>query len=593
MSRREKPFLLRPMGLGRQAVCLLAALLSIAHLAAREQPADNQGLTPIPALRQADNVVIIPIRGEDGIDRVDVWSVQRRLRQAEQAGADAVVFDLDTPGGEIGAVLDLCSIIKGAKVRTIAWINPKAYSGGAIAALACDEIVVAPNAAMGDALPIAVTSFGRLNELSEDERHKFLDPLLIEVVDSARRKGHDELLVQGIVSRHVRLYLIRNTATDERLFVTPVQLQQLFGKPPPPDLLPRVVAASSGGPSESLDDPGRTAERGIDATQFIPATPFLADLTSSVSRGQSLASHRPRISELQATEWELVEYVSSGEGLIVLRHDDMLRYQVAASSIADEAELKAFFGAKHVRTLGVSWSERVVTFLINPWVKGVLVVVFLLGLFLEMTHPGVSLPGAVAATALVALIAPPALVDMAQWWEIAAIGLGIVLVALEIFVLPGFGIFGIAGLLLFFGGLVGTFAGAGSGGLFPDSPSDRRDLLHGTLVMVLSVSSAGVLLYFLSRHMGSVPVLGRLVLKDVTPSPVATSDDLIRAMDSPTVRVGDLGVAITSLRPSGRAQFGDSIVDVVAGLRLIDPGSRVRVTGVEGMRIVVEEHREA
>lgn len=88
-------------------------------------------------------------------------------------------------------------------------------------------------------------------------------------------------------------------------------------------------------------------------------------------------------------------------------------------------------------------------------------------------------------------------------------------------------------------------------------------------------------------------MLGRLVLKDVTPSPVATSDDLIRAMDSPTVRVGDLGVAITSLRPSGRAQFGDSIVDVVAGLRLIDPGSRVRVTGVEGMRIVVEEHREA
>lgn len=588
----ERPTELRPFR-WRALAWVLAAVASLIGLISAGQPQGQpQAPTAVPALRRADNVVIIPISGADGIDRIDVWSVERRLRSAEGAGADAVVFELDSPGGEVGAVLDLCSIIKSAKVRTIAWVHPKAYSGGALAALACDEIIADSTAALGDAMPIAVGSFGQLNELSEDERHKFLDPLLQEIVDSARRNGHDEMLVQGIVSRHVRLYLIRNTSSDELLFVTPAELAFLFGKPPPPDLVPTLVAAAPAAPG-SVAATDAMPERGSDPTAFIPAAPGLADLSSSISRGQSRATGRPRMSELNASEWELVEYVSSGDGLIVLRHAELVRYGIAKETVEDDDELAAYFGAKFVRRLNPSWSEGVVTFLINPWVKAVLVVIFLLGLFLEMTHPGVSLPGAVAATALVALVAPPALVNMAQWWEIAAIGVGIVLVALEIFVLPGFGVFGVLGLICFFGGLVGTFAGASGGGLFPGSPDERRDLLHGTITMVLAVSTAGVLLYFLSRHMGSVPVLGRLVLKDVTPPPDGGGDELLRAMEAPPISAGDVGTALTPLRPSGRAQFGDSVIDVVASLRVIDAGTRVRVVAVEGMRIVVEEAREA
>jgi len=65
-------------------------------------------------------------------------------------------------------------------------------------------------------------------------------------------------------------------------------------------------------------------------------------------------------------------------------------------------------------------------------------------MFLEMSHPGVGLPGAIAALALVALLAPPALLGMANWWEIGAIGVGLLLIVVEIFVLPGFGLPGIA-----------------------------------------------------------------------------------------------------------------------------------------------------
>lgn len=567
----------------------------------------------IPAARQAKNVAIITIRGE--IDAVTEKSVKRRIKLAETEGADAIVIELDTPGGEVGAVLEICNAIKRSSItNTVAWVNPNAYSGGAIVALACREIVASDNATLGDALPISVGLFGMINDLPDAERQKFLIPLLVEVVDSARRNGYDEKLVQGIVSRGVELWLVENAQTGERLFVGRDEYKLLFGQDPPPGETPAIPSAA-GGASATQPPPGllaRPTDESGDAAgggapprdglfaqsaadpdkQIRPATPAITpEMASQISENLDRSSTRPRLTAKDRGQWRMIQYVSDGQGLIVVRTADMKRFGLAVKTINTDQELKDFFGATNMQRLNRSWSEVLVVAMTNIVVRAVLIVIFLLGLFIEMTHPGLMLPGAVAMLALVLLIVPPFLNDMAAWWEILAIAAGLLLVAAEVFLIPGTGLAGILGMILLFAGLVGTFVGGGSG-LFPDSPERQSDLLWGAVTVLLSLAVSGVLMYFFARHFGSMPLVGRLVLQDTDPE--AGGGGLLAAMASPIlgpVAPGEEGVAITPLRPSGRVQFEQDVLDASADFDYVDAGSRVRVVRVEGLRIVVEAIR--
>jgi membrane-bound serine protease (ClpP class) len=267
----------------------------------------------------------------------------------------------------------------------------------------------------------------------------------------------------------------------------------------------------------------------------------------------------------------------------------MFRYGVADEKVRSDEELRAFFGAKHLMRLDQSWSEGLVAFLTLLPVRGLLLVIFLIGLFIEMTHPGAFMPGAIAVVALVGLVAPPLLIDLANWWQGAAILVGIVLIALEIFVFPGFGVPGVLGLLLVLGGLVGVFVPQGV--TFPGTPLQERGLAAGAVTVLLSMMTAGVGMYFIARHFGSIPILGRLVLKD-GPAEESSSDEMLLAMAETQgdVKVGTVGVAITPLRPAGRVDLDGRVVDVVAGIGFIPSGARVCVTGVSEFRITVEPY---
>jgi len=219
--------------------------------------------------------------------------------------------------------------------------------------------------------------------------------------------------------------------------------------------------------------------------------------------------------------------------------------------------------------------------------------VFLLALFIEMTHPGLILPGAIAAGALVGLLAPPMLINMASWWEVAAIASGLLLIVLEIFVIPGFGVFGLLGLVLLFGGIVGTFVP--QGGLFPDSPGPRTDLLYGAVTLILAIGTSGVLMYFVSRHFASLPIFHRLVLKETVYDEDKAGDEMLAVMGEGTgkLRTGMVGTAMTPLRPAGRIELsGGRIIDVVSDTGYIASGTLVRVTGVSDFRVGVEPAAE-
>src|SRR4030095_1628705 len=125
-------------------------------------------------------------------------------------------------------------------------------------------------------------------------------------------------------------------------------------------------------------------------------------------------TERPVFTSQDRGKWKLVSYVSNGSGPIVLKHDDLQFFGLLAGTVNNDEELKAFFGAKHLVRLDQSWSEGLVSFLTRRPLRGVLLAIFLLALFVEMTHPGVMLPGAIAFVAMIGLLAPPLLIDLAS-----------------------------------------------------------------------------------------------------------------------------------------------------------------------------------
>lgn len=566
----------------RRFAALVSGALSLAFSLATGQPDKSaQPAQPVAvsASLQSDNVAFVRIEGP--IDSLTARSVDRRLRLAAEQGADAVVLDIDTPGGEVGAVLEICSYIKTTAVPlTVAWVNDQAYSGGTYIALACDAIVVAPYISFGDAAEIQVDMMGQVVTMSETERQKRLVPLIAEVVDSARRNGYDERLVQGFITLGVEMWLAERADTGERRFIGPEEYRLLFSSEPSRTGSPTVPSVIGG--DAVATDSKTTADAGDGAVDLEIGAPVLADVASDISLSVGAESNRRHLTAEDPGKWKVVEYVSDGGTLLVLKSEQMRRFGLAISTVSSEREIEALLGSKSVVHLGESWAEkagRSVGFLNHPIIRSLLIVVFLVGVFLEIASPGVSLPGAVAAAALIALLTPAMLVGLANWWEVVAIIAGIALIGVELLILPGFGVPGVAGILLLFLGLVGTFVH--QDGLFPNSPTESGGLLSGVVSVLLAFATSGVVIYFVSKNLASFPLLNRLVLSTRT-GDINSGDEMIAAMALPVedLRVGDVGVAMSSLRPVGTARFGERTVEVTAALGHVDPGQRVTIVGI-------------
>jgi membrane-bound serine protease (ClpP class) len=232
----------------------------------------------------------------------------------------------------------------------------------------------------------------------------------------------------------------------------------------------------------------------------------------------------------------------------------------------------------------VTWSETLVAWLNNMYFKAVLVLVGMLGIYIELTTPGFGVPGAVALAAFGLLFTASFLAGRPEWVPVLLFVGGAALLAVEVFVTPGFGVMGASGALLVLAAIVlalpPSYVEPGSGG-----GVDWDALAHslGVTTGVLAVFVAAA--FVLARYLPEMPVLKRLVL-----SGTMVSDGSSRAAGAAqekAARVGETGRATTMLRPAGKARIGDRLVDVVTEGEFLAPETPVRVVDVRGNRIVV------
>jgi hypothetical protein len=240
-------------------------------------------------------------------------SLDRRLAVAIAQGADAIVLEIDTPGGELGATLKITHLIRSQMpFNTVAWIRPHAFSAGTIIALACREIVVSPYATFGDSAPITP-----LGPIPTTERAKVEAPLLAEVIDSARRNHWDENLVQAFVSVGVELWLLQHVTDGRRVFVSRSEYREVFGEEPPQEFIP-VQASDVSSTKEAaispLFDLMRLAENASGAS---PATN--ADTEAEIAFAQTLPPSRGRLTADERLQWKLVGQVTADDRLLTLK----------------------------------------------------------------------------------------------------------------------------------------------------------------------------------------------------------------------------------------------------------------------------------
>lgn len=542
----------------------------------------------VPAYRQANTVAVLTIEGE--IDLLTLRSIERRVSRAVRDGAGAIVLDIDTPGGRADATLDICNLLKDPSAtppNTVAWIHPQAYSAGTIISLACREIVVAPNATFGDAAPIQVVPIAGLIQMAPTERAKIEAPLLAEVIDSARRNHYDENLVQAFVSVGVELWMIENVETGERVIVDRGEYEVVFGEAPPENLTSVTPSASTSSGQRRAVAPFYQSMTRHAAEDTAEDTPSAEEIRAEIERQQDLPPSRTPLTAESRGKWRVLTQVVSDDRLLTVKAPESLFYGLSRKTIRNDDQLRRFFGAQTLIRYDRSWSESMVRVLVSFPVRIILIVIFLLALFIELAAPGVGVFGATAAIALLILVGAPYLTGLAQWWDILLVAVGILLILLEIFVIPGFGVSGLLGAGCLLVGLVGTFVSEDL-----RSAAGQHELGTGVASVLAGLFTASVGIWFLSRHLESFSMFRRLVLQaEVGGGPRERPVSLMQAAAPAEagLAVGALGVAETDLRPAGRAQIDGRIVDVQSVGRYIERGSPIRVVSTGRYVIEVEE----
>ncbi|MGF1580208.1 MAG: nodulation protein NfeD [Gemmataceae bacterium] len=305
-----------------------------------------------------------------------------------------------------------------------------------------------------------------------------------------------------------------------------------------------------------------------------------------------------KIKRTQSSPWNLVTKTQAAKTDHLV---DKRPLNASGGFLAVDETLAREFGAADVvgvRSLGEVYAEygidpqtvrvadkdsldQVAELFRNGWVRFFLLLVGLTALILELKMPGFGFPGVLAAICFVLLFWAHWSVGQFAILSVFLFILGLVLLAVEVFVIPGFGVTGISGICLAVVSLVLMTVEQ-----MPNSTSDWMSLGGTFSSVILSMVGAVVLAISFASLLPHIPYANRLML--VPPGEDATDGENANSGQQYVRLLGAIGLAETPLRPSGKAKFEGEYYDVLSEGEFITPGSRVQVVEVEGNRIVVK-----
>jgi membrane-bound serine protease (ClpP class) len=454
--------------------------------------------------------------------------VRREIKRAQTEGAGALVFEIDTFGGRVDSALQITSNILSIKdIPTIAWINNSAgsmgvsWSAGALIALSCRKIYMAPGTSIGAAAPVTVNASGETEATGE----KTVAAVRSQMAALAERNGHPVGIALAMVDLDVELWECKVNGNSRAL--TKEDMERLE------------------------KDPNVKVERG----SVICPPGKLLSLTAG-----------------EAASYGLAGVVDSQEALF------------SAAGIN---------GAAVLRSPGAA--DSLVALLTSGPVQILLIIVGLVMIFLELQSPGFGFFGVTAIVAFLLVFGSNALLGTVASLEMLLFLIGLGLLAVEIFILPGFGVVGISGIALIGLSLVLSMQDF----VFPATGWEWKLLGRNVVVVAMGIIAAITAIAFIVLMGPRIRMFDPLTLKtsitgtaggmdpDGTegPSGTAGADD---SGEDYTLLLGKTGRAVTTLRPSGKARIEGRVYGVETEGYFAESGAELRVSKVLGSRIVVE-----
>lgn len=288
---------------------------------------------------------------------------------------------------------------------------------------------------------------------------------------------------------------------------------------------------------------------------------------------------RKDIAEGMVDERIVIKGLVDSTQLVTLTSEEAYKFGIADTLLNNIDEVLAAFNLTGARKITVTqnWAEDVVRFLNNAIVSSILIMIGFFGLLAEIKSPGWGVPGTVGLIALALFFGSSYILQLASVIEILMFVIGVVLILLEIFVIPGFGIAGISGIILVLASLFLSLVGEG--------PFLNFDVISRAIIQLsLSLLAALILIFILAKYLPKTSVFKKFVLAD--------SEHSFQGFSSHTKLeelVGAEGIALTTLRPSGTVEINGKRVDVVTESEYVEKGRKIKVLAVEGIRIVVRE----
>ena len=438
---------MRAQHIDRRRLLLLSALLIL--------------ILSFPGLAAADNgpeaapVVWVTVRGE--IDQGQAALVKRGAEEADKRQARALVIEMDTFGGLVDSAVSIRDIIISADRPTICFVHNRAWSAGALIAMANQYIFMAPGSSMGAAEPIPATE-------------KIIAAVKAEFSATAAKTGRNPRVAEAMV--------------DKTMGFEP------YAKP-----------------------------------------------------GQILAL--------------------TGEQAV------QVGYAAAIATQRSEVLEKMGWRDAPIQEVNLSLAERSLSIFADPAVKSVLLSLIVLALLAEIKMAGSGIGAGIAFVGAALFFGGQWLGGLTGWVEVALFFAGMLLVGIELMV-PGFGIFGVSGILCI------------SASIFFVLGGDAQAVKW----MAFSVGLSLLLFLLLLRYLPKSNLWGRFVLKNVE-----GRQEGFRSGRDHQALLGRIGVVVTKLRPAGVIAIDEVKYDVVSEAEFIEQGTPVQVVGVEGVRIVVRSIR--
>lgn len=475
-------------------------------------------------------VYVINIRNEIG-NGLRVY-IDNGIKQASEAEADAIIFDVHTPGGAVGAARDIIDAIQRTEVPTIAYVNTEAISAGAMISLSCDQIVMRHGGAIGDSAPVSIQG----EELSE----KAVSYIRGKIRATAERGGRNPDIAAAMVDK--RLYLVRLVDGE---IITLREEEYAERK----DAGEEMDIIAAGGPEGELLT--LTTEEALEYNLADGQADTVADLLAM---------------------YQIVEV--DGERKALTTQGTALKQSELGG---DRVQVVKSLNEATQQTVLASLADRFVFFLTSPFVSAGLLALGSLGLFMEIRTPGFGLPGIAGLICLGLFFWGHRLLNISADYAALAFIAGVALLLIELFVIPGFGVAGIAGIVLMVGSVFFVFQNA-------------YKLETAMFALSFSIILAFVLGMGLVYILPKTRTWNHFVLQTAMDSGAgfhsAPREDF-------QAYVGKTGVALTPLRPAGTVRIEDKRLDVVTVGDFVLRDTPVKIVDVEGSKIFVEAIDEA